>query len=45
MWSLGLIVFGTHLFVLGYLVLQSGFIPKVFGGLLSRFVNSFSNSA
>lgn len=34
MWSLGLIVFGAHLFVLGYLVLKSGFIPKFFGGLL-----------
>lgn len=34
MWSLALIVFGAHLFVLGYLVLQSGFIPKVFGGLI-----------
>jgi hypothetical protein len=34
MWSLGLIVFGVYLFVLGYLVLQSGFIPKVFGWLI-----------
>lgn len=34
MWSLGLIVFGAHLFALAYLVLKSGFIPKVFGGLL-----------
>lgn len=34
MWSLGLIVFGAHLFVLAYLALQSGFIPKVFGLLI-----------
>lgn len=34
MWSLGLIVFGAHLFVLGYLVLRSDFIPKVFGVLI-----------
>lgn len=34
MWSLGLIVFGLHLLVIGQLVLQSGFIPKILGILL-----------
>jgi hypothetical protein len=34
MWSLGLIVFGCHLLVLGYAVFRSGFIPKIFGVLL-----------
>jgi hypothetical protein len=33
-WSLGLIVFGCHLLVLGYVVITSGFIPKIFGVLL-----------
>lgn len=34
MWSLGLIVFGGHLFLLGYLMLRSGFIPKILGILM-----------
>lgn len=33
-WSIGLIVFGCHLFVLGYLAFKSGYIPKLFGVLL-----------
>jgi hypothetical protein len=33
-WSLGLIVFGCHLLVLGYAALRSGFIPKILGVLL-----------
>ncbi|CAF5005229.1 unnamed protein product [Rotaria sp. Silwood1] len=33
-WSIGLIVFGCHLYMLGYLVLKSGYIPKIFGVLL-----------
>ncbi|CAF3640392.1 unnamed protein product [Rotaria socialis] len=33
-WSMGLVVFGCHLFVLGYLVFKSGYIPKLFGILL-----------
>lgn len=32
-WSIGLIVFACHLLLLGYLVLQYRFIPKVFGVL------------
>lgn len=33
-WSVGLVVFGLHIFILGYLVLKSGFIPKALGVLL-----------
>ena len=34
MWSIGLIVFGLHVGVLGHLSLRSGYIPKAFGILL-----------
>lgn len=34
MWSLGLIIFGIHLLIIGKLVLKSGFIPKILGILL-----------
>lgn len=33
-WSIGLVFFAVHLFVLGYLIVKSGFIPKVLGTLL-----------
>lgn len=33
-WALGLIVFGFHLFILGYLVFKSDYIPKILGVLL-----------
>jgi uncharacterized protein DUF4386 len=33
-WSLGLVFFGVHLGLLGYLVYRSGYIPKVLGLLL-----------
>ncbi len=33
-WDIGLVIFGLHLFVLGYLVLKSGYIPKILGILL-----------
>lgn len=33
-WSLGLIVFGLHLLIIAYLILQSEFIPKFLGILL-----------
>lgn len=33
-WSIGLIVFGCHLLLLGYLVFKSGYIPKILGILL-----------
>ena len=34
MWSLGLIVFGFHLMLLGYLALISGYIHRIFGILI-----------
>ena len=33
-WTLGLVVFGFHLLLLGYLAFKSGFIPRVLGILL-----------
>jgi len=33
-WAVGLVVFGFHLLILGYLVFRSGYVPKVFGLLL-----------
>lgn len=33
-WVAGLFIFGGHLLVLGYLVLKSGYVPKVLGILL-----------
>lgn len=33
-WDIGLVVFGLHLLVLGYLAFKSGFIPKWLGVLL-----------
>lgn len=33
-WAFGLIVFGLHLLLLGYLVYYSGYIPKILGVLL-----------
>jgi hypothetical protein len=33
-WDKGLILFGFHLLVLGYLALRSGYVPKWLGGLL-----------
>ena len=33
-WALGLIVFGFHLFILGYLVFKSDYIPRILGVLL-----------
>jgi len=33
-WDIGLVVFGLHLWVLGYLAFKSGFIPKWLGVLL-----------
>jgi len=34
-WAIGLIVFGFHLLVLGYLVFKSGCIPKIIGILIA----------
>ena len=33
-WSIGLVVFGLHLFLLGYLVYRSGYVPNILGFLL-----------
>jgi len=33
-WSLGLVVFGLHILMLGYLAFKSGYTPKIFGVLL-----------
>ena len=33
-WDMGLILFGFHLLVLGYLVFKSGYVPKWLGGFL-----------
>ena len=47
-WLIGLILFGLHLFVLGYLIHKSGYIPKFIGVLLiiagvGYLVDSFAN--
>ncbi len=34
-WSFGLILFGIHLLLLGYLVYRSGYIPRILGILLA----------
>jgi Domain of unknown function (DUF4386) len=34
-WSMGLVVFGVHLGLLGYLVYRSSYIPRVIGILLA----------
>lgn len=33
-WDIGLLIFGLHLLMLGYLVYKSGYIPKILGVLL-----------
>ena len=33
-WSLGLVIFGFHLLILGYVILKSDFIPKIVGILV-----------
>jgi len=47
MWSIGLLVFGFHILLLGYLAFKSGYIPRVLGVLLmSAFVGYLlTNSA
>lgn len=34
-WSLGIVIFGIHLMLAGYLVARSGYIPRVVGALLA----------
>lgn len=33
-WDIGLVIFGLHLFVLGYLVFKSGYFPRILGILV-----------
>ena len=33
-WNMGLVIFGLHLLVLGYLAFKSGYIPKILGILV-----------
>lgn len=47
-WLIGLIFFGLHLFVLGYLIYKSGYMPKILGLLLviasvGYLIDSFAN--
>lgn len=47
-WLIGLVFFGLHLFILGYLVYKSGYIPKTLGILLvvasiGYLTDSFAN--
>lgn len=47
-WLIGLIFFGFHLVILGYLILKSGYIPKILGILLfiagvGYLIDSFAN--
>lgn len=47
-WLIGLIFFGFHLIILGYLIVKSGYIPKILGILLliagiGYLIDSFAN--
>ena len=47
-WLIGLIFFGFHLILLGYLIIRSGYIPKILGILLfiaafGYLIDSFAN--
>jgi hypothetical protein len=47
-WLIGLIFFGFHLLLLGYLIIKSGYIPKILGVLLiiaafGYLIDSFAN--
>ena len=47
-WLIGLIFFGLHLFVLGYLIVKSGIVPRILGILLivaslGYLTDSFAN--
>ncbi len=47
-WLIGLVFFGIHLSVLGYLIYKSGYIPKIIGVLLviasiGYLIDSFAN--
>ena len=40
-WSIGLLIFGIHLILLGYLIYRSGYIPQILGALLVLDVMSW----
>jgi len=47
-WIIGLVFFGFHLFLLGYLVFKSGYLPRILGILLivaaiGYLIDSFAN--
>ena len=47
-WLIGLVFFGFHLLVLGYLIFKSGYIPRILGVLLivaslAYLIDSFAN--
>ena len=47
-WLIGLVFFGVHLLFLGYLIIKSGYIPRILGILLivaslAYLVDSFAN--
>jgi hypothetical protein len=47
-WLIGLVFFGLHLFVLGYLIFKSGYIPRILGILVivasvGYLIDSFAN--
>ncbi len=47
-WLIGLIFFGLHLFLLGYLIFKSGYMPRILGILLivasiGYLIDSFAN--
>jgi hypothetical protein len=47
-WLIGLVFFGLHLFLLGYLIFKSGYVPKILGVLLiiagtGYLIDSFAN--
>lgn len=46
-WVIGLVFFGIHLLLVGYLAFKSGFMPKILGGLvmLAGFVYLFDSFA
>jgi hypothetical protein len=46
-WQIGIVFFGLHLFVLGYLIFKSGYIPRILGvlliiGSLGYLIDSFA---
>lgn len=42
-WLIGLTIFGLHLFILGYLIFQLSYIPKIIGYLISSLISGLYN--